>query len=119
MSTSTLAVHGLPLVQMTTKELVQAINDTGVLWWSGSFTGEVEYLGNDIVKITMANEETGEGDEPTEFVISGEKLADAFSRNRKHLSFQVRDGKVEDFDIDASVADRICQTATYGEVRFG
>jgi len=112
------ATHAIATVLIPTEQLVQILNDTGVLWWSGSFTGNIDYLGDDTVSIEMANEVTGEGDTPTEFVIKGDKLASAFVRFQKNFSFSFANGELVDFDIDAFTADQICQYATYGEVRF-
>lgn len=105
-------------ISLSTEDLVQKLNDTGLLWWSGSDTGELEYLGDDMVEIPMRNPKSRSGRNPKVYKVTGAKLSEAFQKYAKHMTFVIANGELDDLDLDASVANLICQEATYGRVIF-
>ena len=105
-------------INLSTEDLVQPINDTGLLWWSGSDTGELEYLGDDMVEIPMRNPRNHDAKNAKTYKVTGTQLSEAFQKYTRHMSLTIANGKLEDIDLDASVANLICQVATYGEVVY-
>ena len=76
----------------------------------------MDYLGNDEVEVPMRN--LDDDDTPQIFKITGAKLSEAFQKYAPHMRFTIANGKLEDVDLGADVANLICQVATYGEVIF-
>jgi len=105
-------------ISLSTEDLVQKINDTGVIWWHGSDTGGLEYLGGDMVEIAMRNPKNHDAENAKMYKITGAKLAEAFQKYASHMTFVIANGKLDDLDLDASVANLICQEATYGKVIY-
>lgn len=106
-------------IKLTPEDLVQKLLDTGVTAWDGGYIKGIAYLeaadelwGEEVV-IQVA-EESG----LTLHKVPVHKLLEAFNEFVHKMSFTVTNGKLDDLDFDAAVADEILQTAVFGEVVY-
>ena len=96
-----------------TEELVETLLGTGVTIYDSGFVRKIRADDNDMVLIQI-DEDAGR----QRFHVKGEDLLRAFNKFTHKMSFTVTNGELEDLDLDADLADTICQTAIFGEVLY-
>lgn len=106
-------------IKLNPKDLVEQLLDTGVTEWDGGYIKRIAYLeaADDLwgEEVVIQLQDAG-----THILrkIPVHKLIEAFNQFTHKMSFTVTDGELEDLDLDAAVADEICQTAIFGEVMY-
>lgn len=105
-------------IKLTPEDLVRKLLDTGVTAWDGGYIKGIAYLEADDLwgeeVVIQVAEESG----LTLRKVPAHKLLEAFNEFVHKMSFTVTNGKLDDLDFDAAVADEILQTAVFGEVVY-
>lgn len=108
-------------ITLNPEKLVEVLLDTGVTAWEGSYITKIELVNSDPDDIWGAEVlvQLEEETKTSGYWVPIHKMIEAFNQFVHKMSFTVTNGELEDLDLDAEVADEICQTAVFGEVIYG